>query len=98
MRSVGIKILKNQLSKYVKYAEQGETVLVCDRDRVVAVLGAPPATMARTLPDAMLADLIRDGLLCPALTSAGQPAVVPPPGVVSFDQLMAELAADRDEQ
>ena len=33
MRSVGIKVLKNRLSEYVRIAEGGETVLVTDRDR-----------------------------------------------------------------
>jgi Antitoxin of toxin-antitoxin stability system len=39
MRSVGIKLLKNKLSEYIRLA--GETVLVTDRDRVVAELGPP---------------------------------------------------------
>jgi antitoxin (DNA-binding transcriptional repressor) of toxin-antitoxin stability system len=36
MRSVGLKILKNKLSEYVRLAVGGETVLITDRDRVVA--------------------------------------------------------------
>ena len=36
MRSVGLKVLKNKLSEYVRLAASGETVLVTDRDRVVA--------------------------------------------------------------
>jgi hypothetical protein len=39
MRAVGIKILKNKLSEYVRRAAAGESVLVTDRDRVVAQLG-----------------------------------------------------------
>ena len=34
MRSVGIKLLKNKLSEYIRLAAGGETVLVTDRDRV----------------------------------------------------------------
>ena len=41
MRSVGLKVLKNKLSKYVRLAAAGETVLVTDRDRVVAELIPP---------------------------------------------------------
>ena len=41
MRSVGIKVLKNKLSEYVRLAASGETVLVTDRDRVVAELVPP---------------------------------------------------------
>ena len=43
MRAVGLKILKNKLSEYVRLAAGGETVLVTDRDRVVAELVPPGA-------------------------------------------------------
>lgn len=36
MLAVGIKVLKNRLSEYVRLAAGGETVLVLDRNRVVA--------------------------------------------------------------
>ena len=36
MRSVDLKVLKNKLSEYVRLAAGGETVLITDRDRVVA--------------------------------------------------------------
>ena len=41
MRAVGLKILKNKLSEYVRLAQGGETILVTDRDRVVAELVPP---------------------------------------------------------
>ena len=40
MRAVGIKALKNRLSEYVRVAASGETVLVTDRDQIVALFGA----------------------------------------------------------
>ena len=43
VRAVGIKTLKNKLSEYVRLAQGGETVLVTDRDRVVAELVPPSA-------------------------------------------------------
>jgi prevent-host-death family protein len=41
MRAVGLKTLKNKLSEYVRIAARGETILVTDRDRVVAELVPP---------------------------------------------------------
>ncbi|MEK7269988.1 MAG: type II toxin-antitoxin system prevent-host-death family antitoxin [Planctomycetota bacterium] len=38
MKAVGIKELKARLSEYVRQAREGETVLVTDRDEVVAEL------------------------------------------------------------
>jgi antitoxin (DNA-binding transcriptional repressor) of toxin-antitoxin stability system len=48
-RAVGIKMLKNKLSEYVRLAASGETVLVTDRDSV-AELSPPRGTLAGT-PD-----------------------------------------------
>ena len=45
MRSVGLKVLKNRLSEYVRAAAAGETVLVTDRGQVVAEL-LPPRVRA----------------------------------------------------
>ena len=41
MKAVGVKILKNQLSKYLKLVREGEVVLVTDHDEVVAELRRP---------------------------------------------------------
>jgi len=38
MKTVGIRELKNNLSRYVRLVKTGETVLVTDRDTVVAEL------------------------------------------------------------
>lgn len=39
MKAVGIKALKARLSEYVRLAKAGETILVTERDEVVAELG-----------------------------------------------------------
>ena len=52
MRAVGLKVLKNKLSEYVRLAAEGETVLVTDRDRVVAELVPPRAGRSDVLGDA----------------------------------------------
>ena len=65
MRSVGLKVLNNKLSEYVRLAAAGETVLVTDRDRVVAEIVPPRAERSPILADAMLADMVRKGLLTP---------------------------------
>jgi prevent-host-death family protein len=53
MRAVGIKVLKNKLSEYIRMAERGETVLVTDRDRVVAEIVPPETSRSPVLADAM---------------------------------------------
>jgi antitoxin (DNA-binding transcriptional repressor) of toxin-antitoxin stability system len=93
MRSVGLKVLKNKLAEYVRLAAGGETVLVTDRDRVVAELSPPRPGRAESLADAQLADLVRRGVVAPPT----QPRAVPPSRPVApTEQLLAELRADRD--
>jgi antitoxin (DNA-binding transcriptional repressor) of toxin-antitoxin stability system len=93
MRSVGLRVLKNKLAEYVRLAASGETVLVTDRDRVVAELSPPREGRSEILADAQLADLVRRGLLAaPTL-----PRAVPPSGAVApTEEILAELRADRD--
>ena len=58
MRSVGLKVLKNKLSEYVRLAAGGETVLVIDRDRVVAEIVPPQPGRSSLLMDALMAEAV----------------------------------------
>ncbi len=63
MSTVGLRELKNQLSKYVERARSGETVLVTDRGLVVAELTPPKRTSSAGEPLTTLDELRRKGLL-----------------------------------
>jgi antitoxin (DNA-binding transcriptional repressor) of toxin-antitoxin stability system len=95
MKSVELKVLKNKLSKYVRLVQVGETVLVTDRDQVVAEIGPPREGRPPEVADAQLAELVRKGWLTPPLgaLTAGPPPRVP---VVKLARLLRELVADRD--
>ena len=96
MRRVGIKVLKNKLSEYVRLAAGGETVLVTDRDRVVAELGPPQPGRSTQSVDDFRAQGVREGWLTPARITDGSP---PPRGkpVVTFDELIEDLSRDRED-
>lgn len=96
MRSVGLKVLKNKLSEYVRLAAAGETILVTDRDRVVAELGPPQEGRAARLDDAQLAEAVRQGWLMPPLIVRE----VPPPSapVAPLRRILAELDEDREDR
>jgi antitoxin (DNA-binding transcriptional repressor) of toxin-antitoxin stability system len=96
MRAVGLKILKNRLSEYVRLAAGGETILVTDRDRVVAEIAPPAPGRARTADDAALAELVRRGYVTPAL--AGPGGRIPRQPVMSLATLLKDLEQDRAEQ
>ncbi len=96
MRAVGLKTLKNKLSEYVRLAAGGETVLVTDRDRVVAELVPPQSGRADLLGDAQLADAVRRGWLRPPLLpGTGAPSRA---AVAKLADLLCELASDRTDR
>jgi antitoxin (DNA-binding transcriptional repressor) of toxin-antitoxin stability system len=96
MKAVGIKVLKNKLSEYVRLAERGETVLVTDRDRVVAELVPPESTRSPVLADALLSEAVRKGWITPpTLAASGAPPRNP---VTSFRKLQKEIEQDRSDR
>jgi antitoxin (DNA-binding transcriptional repressor) of toxin-antitoxin stability system len=96
MKSVGLKVLKNRLSEYVRMASQGETILVTDGDQVVAELVPPSPSRSHETADALLAEAVRQGWIRPAaLPQKGTPPRKP---VAALRQLMKELERDRSDR
>jgi antitoxin (DNA-binding transcriptional repressor) of toxin-antitoxin stability system len=95
MKSVGIRELKNNLSRYLKKVEAGERIAITDRGRVVAELGKPVPSDASGR--SRLAELIAAGLARGPLESGDPLADLPdiqlPPGTA-----LALLDADRGER
>ena len=96
MRAVGLKILKNKLSEYVRLVAGGETVLVTDRDRVVAEIIPPQSGRSPMLADAMLAEAVRAGFITPPALASDKPPPRQP--VMAFRDLMQDLRQDRDDR
>lgn len=64
MISVGIRELKNNLSRYLKRVEAGERIAITDRGKVVAELGKP---LSASPIESRLDDLIAAGLARPPI-------------------------------
>jgi prevent-host-death family protein len=93
MRSVGLKVLKNKLSEYVRLAAAGETVLITDRGRAVAEL-VPPGRRSKSVIERGICE----GWITPArYRGAAPPRPRPVPGL-TFEQLMEDLAHDRADR
>ena len=96
MRAVGLKLLKNKLSEYVRLAAAGETVLITDRDVVVAEIVPPRSDRNPRLADAMLEEARRQGLITPPL-NPNEP-IPPSEPVMTLDELMRDLAQSREDR
>jgi len=96
MRSVGLKLLKNKLSEYVRLAASGETVLVTDRDRVVAEIGPPSPSRSPLLSDALWSDACRQGWITPPVLIPRQPPPRKP--VMKIEELRSQLQRDRADR
>jgi antitoxin (DNA-binding transcriptional repressor) of toxin-antitoxin stability system len=96
MRSVGLKVLKNKLSEYVRLAERGETILIKDRNRVVAELAPPRADTTALSDEEWLADAARRGLVTRAPDRRRSAPSRKP--IAAFDEIMKGLAEDREDR
>ena len=95
MRTVGLKVLKNRLSEYIRLVAGGETVLVTDRDRVVAEL-RPPQGRGPLTSDALLAEAMRRGwLAAPVIVGGGAPPRAP---VAPLAEVLRELREEREDR
>ena len=95
METVGIKVLKNKLSEYVRAASAGQTVQVTDRGRVVAELVAPRGAADTMTAESRLNELVRLGLLTPKVAPALTPLPLREPHA-KLAEAMAEVMADLD--
>ncbi len=93
MLAVGIRDLKNNLSRYLRRVRLGERVLVTDRGRVIAELRPPENADP---PLSRYEQLKRDGLILPAKRKGDPlrdwPDIRLPPGTAA-----ALIDEDRDE-
>jgi antitoxin (DNA-binding transcriptional repressor) of toxin-antitoxin stability system len=93
MKAVGLKVLKNRLSEYVRMAARGEIILVTDRDHVVAELTPPRHDRSAEVADALLAEVVRKGWVGPPTFSSQEaPPRIP---AANFKTLTRELDRDR---
>ena len=96
MGTVGIRELKNNLSRYLERVRNGERITVTDRGRPIAELRPPPTEAAANQQMSKLDRLIREGRVRPALRKLPAdfkwPDIRLPPGTAQ--QLIDE---DRDD-
>ena len=86
------------MSKHIRAVAAGETILVTDRDRVVAELRPPQPLEEGDEAARNWARMIREGIVTPAkrpFTDPMPPRLSP---LMSFEELMREIEEDRDDR
>ncbi|MGA2974642.1 MAG: hypothetical protein ABSF77_04960 [Spirochaetia bacterium] len=101
MKAVGTKVLKDNLSKYLRMVREGETILVMDRDEVIAEIHRPTQPFQGKVSrwEAFLNEETRRGSVTRAKTgkplSLAKLLEVPRPSVpVDIQELMDNIKAD----
>ncbi len=95
MHKVGLKMLKNKLSEYVRLAAAGDTVVITDRDRIVAEI-VPPQPRTGLTPFEEKG--VGEGWLTPARIRDGSPPPSKPVPGLTLERLMSDLARDREDR
>jgi antitoxin (DNA-binding transcriptional repressor) of toxin-antitoxin stability system len=93
VRTVGAEDPQKKLSEYVRLVAAGETIVVTDRNRVVAEI-VPPRTALTPFEQ----QGVREGWRRPARIRDGTPPPRKPVEGISFEQLMADLERDREDR
>lgn len=102
MKAVGIKVLKNNLSKYLDMVREGEIVYVTDRDDIIAEIHKPvsaPTSMVSRW-EAFLNEAERKGSIIRAKREKSNLAEVllrlsPAPGSPDWKSILEETREDR---
>jgi prevent-host-death family protein len=94
MPTVGLKILKNKLSEYIRRAAAGETVVVTDRNRVVAEI-VPPRQQEH---ESVIERGVREGWIRPAVRGPDWPPKGKPVPGLTLEKLLADLDRDREDR
>ncbi len=93
MQAVGVRELKNRLTRYLALIKEGERVVVTDRGKPVAVLGPVEGTDGRKLSKAhRAAVLARRGLIA---LPHGIPDLSTRPVVIRGEPISRTLIRDR---
>lgn len=95
MKSIGIKKLKNELSRYLKFVREGEIVYVTDRDEVIAEIHKPTTPVPiLDLWETYLNQMERSGVLRRAKRSKGS-AVKGTGDAGDWEKILDEMRNDR---
>lgn len=93
--TVRISELKNQLSLYLRRVREGEHLLVCDRDRVIARIEPAGGAGGRQDEDAWLDELERSGVVRRPAGKLGRSFLKRRPRVKG--DVVGALLSERDE-
>ncbi len=105
MKAVGIKNLKNNLSRYLNLVREGEIVYVTDRDEIIAEIHKPTSSRGNMISrwEAFLNEQERKGAIrrAKSVTSTigeDRKKLTPlPPGGPTLQDILDETRADRFE-
>ncbi|MCB1144666.1 MAG: antitoxin PHD [Leptospiraceae bacterium] len=101
MTIVQIKVLRDNLSKYLRMVKEGEVIIIKERDTIIAELKQPsPETENKTEWEILREQWIREGFLIPAKKTGKiklpkRPKGLPFMSEEEFQKMLDEMREDR---
>jgi antitoxin (DNA-binding transcriptional repressor) of toxin-antitoxin stability system len=95
MIKVGVRNLKNELSRYLQYVKNGEKVIVTEHNKIIAEIRVPEKKENLTSFEEKLLQLSKEGRII--LAKPGKSNLKPPKITekIDWESILNEIRADR---
>jgi len=95
MITVGIRDLKNQLSRYLQYVKDGEKVIITEHDIIIAQISVPEKDEIPGIIEEKLLRLSREGDIIPAKRNKSCVRLPEIKEKLDWETVYDEIRADR---
>ena len=95
MKKVGVRDLKNQLSQYLLYVKEGETVYITEHKKIIAEINIPKEIEDQITIEKKLIQLSKEGEVIPAKSNKPRLKLPKINEKLDWESVLSETRAER---
>ena len=95
MKKVGVRDLKNQLSQYLLYVKEGETVYITEHKKIIAEISVPKERKELITIEEKLIQLSKEGEIILAKSNKSRLKLPKINEKLDWENILSEIRADR---
>ena len=95
MKKVGVRDLKNQLSQYLLYVKEGETVYITEHKKIIAEISVPKERKELITIEEKLIQLSKEGEVIPAKSNKSRLKLPKINEKLDWESVLTETREDR---